>query len=260
MKITTSGYAPVNGINMYYEIYGEGGTPLVLIHGGGSTINSTFGAILPHLTDHITIIAVELQAHGRTSDRDAPESFAQDAADVAALLNYLKVEKANIMGFSDGACTTLQIAISYPQLVNKIVVVAANYLREGMMPGFFEGLSKATIADMPQPLKNAFLEVTPNEDGLLNMFNKDRAKRLAFTDRTEDELRTIKAPALFIANDNDVITPEHTVKMWRLFPGAKLVLLPGVHGSCLGEICTPERNGDQPKATATLVKGFLGLN
>src|SRR5713226_6395711 len=113
-KLKTSGYAPINGLDMYYEIYGAGAMPLVLIHGGGSTIETTFGNILPLLSDYGKVIAVELQAHGRTNDRDAPESFEQDADDVAALLHYLKVDKANFLGFSNGGTTTMQIAISHP--------------------------------------------------------------------------------------------------------------------------------------------------
>src|SRR5437870_1171587 len=89
-----NGYSVVNGIKMYYEIYGTG-RPLVLIHGGGSTIHSTFHKIIPGLSQHRQVIAVELQAHGRTSDRDAPESFEQDADDVAALLNNLGIQKAS---------------------------------------------------------------------------------------------------------------------------------------------------------------------
>lgn len=125
----TSGHAPVNGISMYYEIYGKGRMPLVLIHGGGSTIQTVFSNILPYFAATHKVIAVELQAHGRTTDRDKPESFKQDAADVAALLKYLKVDKANILGFSDGGCTTMQLAIDNPQLINKMIVVSSNYSR-----------------------------------------------------------------------------------------------------------------------------------
>src|ERR1700761_969431 len=102
MKPKQTGYAPVNGLNMYYEIYGEGDVPLVLIHGGGSTIETSFGTMLPLLEGCGKLIAVELQAHGRTNDRDAPETFEQDAADVAGLLKYLNVTRANILGFSNG--------------------------------------------------------------------------------------------------------------------------------------------------------------
>src|SRR5690242_18762369 len=86
MTTQQSGYAPVNGIKMYYEIHGEG-KPLVLIHGGGSNIQTTFGKVLPLLAQHHKVIAVEMQAHGHTSDRDAPETFEQDAADIVALLS-----------------------------------------------------------------------------------------------------------------------------------------------------------------------------
>src|SRR5215467_16284871 len=92
-----NGYAPVNGLNMYYEIHGEG-SPLVLIHGGGSTIQTTFGTILPMLATHYKVIAVELEAHGHTRDRDTPETFKQDADDIATLLSFLKINKADIFG------------------------------------------------------------------------------------------------------------------------------------------------------------------
>ena len=122
----TGNYAAVNGIKMYYEIHGEG-KPLVLIHGGGSTIETTFGNILPLFAKQYKVIAVELQAHGHTGDRDAPESFQQDADDVAALLEQLNISKSNILGFSNGGSTTLQIAIRHPALLDKIIIVAGAY-------------------------------------------------------------------------------------------------------------------------------------
>lgn len=97
-----SGYSDVNGIKMYYEIHGEG-EPLVLLHGGGSTIQSSFGRILPQLAKYNCVIAVELQNHGRSGGRNIPETFEQDADDVAMLLHNLKIEKATFFGFSNGA-------------------------------------------------------------------------------------------------------------------------------------------------------------
>src|SRR5215203_2728928 len=94
---TQTGYTAVNGIRMYYEIHGEG-TPLVLIHGGGSTIQTTFGRVLPLFAKKFKVIAVELQAHGHTSDRNAPETFQQDADDVVALLQELSISKASFLG------------------------------------------------------------------------------------------------------------------------------------------------------------------
>src|SRR3982751_5324350 len=149
MRKEASGHAPVNGINMYYEIHGDGGVPLVLIHGGGSTIETTFGSVLPMFALKGKVIAMELQAHGHTSDRNAPESFQQDADDVAALLQYLKIDRANFFGFSNGGSTAMQIAIRHPEVVNKIVVASAAYKRSGFFDGFFEMMSKGTLKDMP---------------------------------------------------------------------------------------------------------------
>src|ERR1700761_6270138 len=123
---TAGKYANVNGIKMYYEIHGSG-QPLVLLHGGGSTIKTTFGTILPELAKTHKVIAVELQAHGHTGDRNAPESFEQDADDIAALLNQLSIPKADILGFSNGGQTTLQLATKHPDKVNKIIVASAFY-------------------------------------------------------------------------------------------------------------------------------------
>jgi pimeloyl-ACP methyl ester carboxylesterase len=254
--LVTSGHAPVNGINMYYEIHGKGNIPLVLIHGGGSTIETSFGVLLPLLAANNKIVAVELQAHARTSDRNTPESFEQDADDVAALLKYLKIEKANILGFSNGGTTTLQIAIRHPQLVNKIVVMAGAYKREGFMTGFFDFMKTASFETMPQPLKDAYLKVTPNEAGLLNMFNKDKQRMIDFKDISDDAIRGIKSPALFMVADKDVISVAHTLAMSRLIEGGVLVVLPGMHGQFFGEMDSV-KGRKLPEATALLVQDFL---
>jgi len=253
----TSGYAPVNDLKMYYEIQGDGPMPLVLIHGGGSTIESSFGKLLPLLSGYGKVIAVELQAHGRTSDRHAPESFQQDADDVAALLKYLKIEKANVLGFSNGGSTTMQIAIRHPELVNKIVVISANYRRDGMVPGFFESLQNATLESMPAPLQAAYLKVAPHKEHLQVMFEKDRDRMLAFKDWPDDQLRSIKAPALLMVADHDVVTPEHVIKMSHLIPNAQLIILPGTHGSFIGEVGSAKEGSPLLAMTAALVKEFL---
>jgi pimeloyl-ACP methyl ester carboxylesterase len=256
--LKTSGHAPVNGLEMYYEIHGTGNVPLVLIHGGGSTIETSFGNLLPLLSANGKVFAVELQAHGRTSDRDAPESFAQDADDVAGLLKYLKVDKANILGFSNGGSTAMQIAIRHPEVVNKIVVIAGAYKRDGFIPGFFEHMPKATLADMPEPLQAAFLKLTPDTNRLQVMFNKDKERMVTFKDWSDDDLRSIKAPALFMVADRDVMTVEHTKQMSRLVSGAQLVVLPGTHGGFMGTSESGvEKTSKLPGVTATLVEEFL---
>ncbi|WP_222103974.1 alpha/beta fold hydrolase [Mucilaginibacter corticis] len=254
----TSAHAPVNGISMYYEVYGNGDIPLVPLHGGGSTIQTSFENIIPFLaTDH-KVIAIEAQAHGRTTDRNTPESFVQDADDAATLLKHLNITKANFMGFSNGGTTALQIAIRHPELVNKIVVVAGAYQREGFMQGFFEFMPTATFESMPQQLKDAFMKVNPNHALLVNMFEKDKARMVNFKDISDDLIRGIKAPALFMVGDKDVITVEHTIKMSQLIAGAKLSVIPGIHGECIGEAGSGAPGSKLPQSTAILVNEFLG--
>jgi len=252
-----AGHAPVNGIEMYYEIHGEGVMPLVLIHGGGSTIETTFAKTLPFFAAHGEVIAVELQAHGRTNDRDTPESFEQDADDVAGLLKYLKVDKANFFGFSNGGTTTMQIAIRHPEIVNKIVNLAGAYQRGGFIPGFFDGFKGVTLDSMPGPLKEAFLDVTPDKNKLQRMFDRDVARMVSFKDIPDELIRSIKAPALIIVNDHDVMPVEHAVKISHTIPGARLAVLPGLHGSCIGEVGTAKPGSKVPELTAAMIEEFL---
>ena len=255
--LQSSGHAPINGINMYYEIHGEGSIPLVLIHGGGSTIETNFSAIIPILSKKNKLIAVELQAHGRTSDRDTPESFEQDADDVIGLLKYLKIDKANFFGFSNGGTTTLRIAIKYPEMVNKIIVASGAVKREGFINGFFEFMPNATLNDMPMPLQEGYLKLTPDRNGLLAMFTKDRDRMVGFTDWPDEELKSIKAPSMFMVADHDVITVEHTLDMSRLISNAPLAVLPGAHGTYIGEVCSMKEGSTQPLVTCILIEEFL---
>lgn len=250
-----SGYSNVNGIKMYYEIHGNG-NPLVLIHGGGSTIETSYGRIIPLLAKDRTIIAVELQAHGRTSDRDTPISFEQDADDVAALLKNLHIDKADVMGFSNGGNTTMQLAIRNPGLVDKIIVASAFYKRNGMQPGFWDFMKKGTINDMPTQLKEEFLKVTPDSAKLQNLFEKCSQRMLNFKDWDDSVLKSIKAKTLIVAGDKDVATPEHYLVMHHLIEGSELMIIPGGHGEFMGEISFPnsERNAE---AFALLAEEFL---
>jgi len=260
--LKTSGYAPVNGLQMYYEIHGEGGTPLVLIHGGGSTLETSFGTMIPLFSANGKVIAVDMQAHGRTTDRDAPESFEQDADDVAGLLKYLKVDKANIFGFSNGATTALQIAIRHPEVVNKIIALAGADKRERFFPGFFDGFDGATLDMMPAQLREAFLKVTPDQNRLQNMFEKDVERMKNFPDIPDDAIKSIKSPVLIMTGDQDVISPIETAKMAQLIPGAHLAVLPGPHGACIGSLESSypyggKKDSKLPQITAALVEDFL---
>lgn len=252
-----TGYAPINGLKMYYEIHGTGGTPLVLIHGGGSTIETSFGNILPFLADSRKVIAVELQAHGRTSDRAGPLSFQQDADDVARLLTHLDIEKADFFGFSNGGNTAMKIGIRHPDIVNKLIVASSLYKREGLVPGFWEQMKQATLANMPDPLKTAYVQVAADKNNLKVMHDKDKERMLKFQDWPDDDLRSIIAPTLVMAGDRDIVTAEHTVRMSQLIPDARLMILPGTHGSYIGEVVTTKENSKMPEITAELIDQFL---
>jgi pimeloyl-ACP methyl ester carboxylesterase len=252
----TGRYAAVNGLKMYYEICGTG-RPLVLIHGGGSTIESTFGRILPELARKRQVIAVELQAHGHTLDIDRPLSFAQDADDVAALLKQLHIENTDIMGFSNGGTTALQIAFRHPGLVNRLVLASALFKRDGMQPGFFEGFRHASLESMPQPLKDAYLRANPDPKGLQTMFDRDVARMVAFKDIRAEEIKAIQAPTLVINGDSDMVRPEHALELSRTLPHSKLAILPGAHGECIGEICAVDRNSKIPALVTAMIEEFL---
>lgn len=251
-----SGYAPVNGLKMYYEIFGSG-EPLVLVHGGGSTIRTTFGKVINPFAVNRKVIAVELQGHGHTLDRPQPESFEQDADDIAALLTYLKIEKADFFGFSNGGNTTMQIAIRHPDLVRKIVLGSTFYKREGFSPSFWESLRTGTLNDMPHQLREAYKKVAPDTSGLFAMFTKDKTRMLEFKDWKEEDIRSIKVPALIIVGDQDVIRPEHAVEMFRLLPHARLLILPGTHGQYIGEVTTNMENSKIPSFTVSVIEDFL---
>jgi pimeloyl-ACP methyl ester carboxylesterase len=249
-------YAAVNGLRMYYEIHGSG-RPLVLLHGGGSTIDSTFGRILPELAKTHQVIAVELQAHGHTLDIDRPLSFEQDADDVAALLGQLHIEKADFMGFSNGGTTTLQIAIRHPKLVNKLVLASATYRRDGIQPGFFEGFQNASLKNMPQPLQDAYLKANPDPKGLQKMFDRDVARMVAFKDISDADIKAIRAPALVINGDTDLVRPDHALALSRTLPHAKLAILPGGHGDYIGEITAQDKNSKIPALVVAIIEEFL---
>lgn len=254
-QVSTSGYAPVNGLNMYYEIHGTG-MPLVLIHGGGSTIQTTFGRVLHDFAKTHQVIAVELQAHGHTADIDRPLTFEQDADDIAELLKYLKIGKSDIFGFSNGASTTLQLAIRHPELVNMIVVGSTFYNKSGAPSWFFDMMNQTTFAEMPQLLKDAFLKINADENALHQMFERDVTRMRSFPDLTDEELKSIKAPALIIIGDNDVTTPEHAVQMHNLLTNSRLAVLPGGHGEYVGEITTPQ-DSVLISATVNMINKFL---
>jgi pimeloyl-ACP methyl ester carboxylesterase len=225
-----SGYAPVNGLKMYYEIHGTAnGTtpPLVLLHGGGSTIDTSFGKVLPSFAKTRQVVAFDQQGHGRTADVDRPYSFEQSADDAAALLRHLKIDRADFFGYSNGGNIALQIAIRHPALARKLVVASAMFKRDGLPPDFWESMKNATLESMPVELKEAYLRVAPHPEQLHTFHDKCVKRMLEFKDWRAQDIRSISAPTMVMIADGDIVRPEHAVEMFRLLPHAQLAVLPG---------------------------------
>lgn len=253
-----SGRAAVNGIEMYYEVHGGGeGVPLVLLHGGGSTIDVTFGRVLPVLASRRRVIAVEEQGHGRTSDREGPVTFEGSADDVAELLRQLHVARADLFGFSNGASVALQVAIRHPALVRKLVFASAMTRRDGAHPPFWEFMRNAAFSNMPGPLKEAFLRVNPDPAKLRTMHDKDAARMQQFTDVPDELVRAVRASMLIVLGDQDIVTLEHAIALSRLVSGARLLVVPGGHGDYLGEAVMTQRYNRYPELTAGWIGEFL---
>ncbi|MNQ34711.1 2-hydroxymuconate semialdehyde hydrolase [compost metagenome] len=226
-----TGYAPVNGLRIYFEIHGVAHPtqpPLVLLHGGGDTILTSFGQILPVLARARQVIAFEQQGYGHTADiADRPFSFEQSADDTAALLEHLHIEKADLFGFSNGGTIALQVAIRHPQAVRKLVLASALVTRDGAYPWLWDAMAKARLENMPQELQEAYLKVAPRPENL-RLFHDKAARRMRdFKDIPAAAIRSIAAPTLVVIGDADVIRPEHAVEMFRLLPHAQLAVLPG---------------------------------
>lgn len=257
-KPLETGHAPVNGIEMYYEVHGRGdGIPLVLLHGGGSTLEVTFGRVLPILAAGRRVIAVEEQGHGRTSDRDGPVTFEGSADDVAALLGHLGIDRADLFGFSNGASVALQVAIRHPGLVRRLVFASSITRKDGARPELWEFIEQAEFSNMPQPLKDAFLRVNPDERKLRAMHDKDAARMRGLEDVPDDLVRSIRAPTLIVLGDRDIVKPEHALELTRLIPDSRLLILPGGHGDYLGEAVATQRETGYPELTARLIGEFL---
>ncbi|WP_421944988.1 alpha/beta fold hydrolase [Pedobacter sp.] len=251
-----SGYSDVNGMKMYYEIHGKG-KPIVLVHGGGSTIQTNFEKVIPLLAKNREVIAVEIQAHGRTSDRNADLTFEQDADDIATLLKNLNIGKADFLGFSNGGTTTLQIAIRHPKLVNKIILGSALAKRNGVPDWFWGFMAQAKLENMPKPLQDGYKKVAPNPDGLQVMHDRDAKRMVNFKDIPDEQIKAIKAPTLIIIGDKDVILPEHALELHRQIANSELAIIPGGHGEYIGEITTLKPDFKESELVIPLIEKFL---
>lgn len=226
-----SGYAHVNGVRTFYEIHGSanspGQPPLVLLHGGGDTIGTSFHRILLELAKNRQIVAFEREGYGRTEDvRNRPFSFEQSADDTVALLKHLGIARADFFGFSNGGTIALHVAIIHPHVTRKLVVASGLFSREGADPAFWKGFDFATLDDMPKVLRETYLRVAPKPENLQLMFDKSVRQMREFKDIPAQAIHGITTPTLVVCGDSDVVRPEHATALFRLIPHAQLAVLP----------------------------------
>jgi pimeloyl-ACP methyl ester carboxylesterase len=261
--MVTSGYAPVNGLNMYYEIHGTGATkPLVTIHPWLG-----LAGVFPSLVRNRQLIAVEIQGHGRTADIDRPITFENDADDIAALLKYLKIPQADFFGESFGGTAAVQMAIRHPTMVRRVATYgsALGSAKDLVPPESMAEFMRLTPEHRSiQFERECYEKVAPDPSQWSKLFAK--STRADWNGFSKDELKSIRAPVLLIAGDHDVLTApiEHQLAMSRLIPNAQLAVIPDAGHFVLYE--DPEKllpivanffdQPTSPVAFATTISGY----
>src|ERR687890_2212721 len=259
-------YAEVNGLNIYYEIHGSG-QPLVLLHGAYMTID-LMGEIVPALAESRQVIAVELQGHGRTADIDRPLSYELMADDIAALIEHLGFEEADVFGYSMGGGVALQIAIRHPEVVRKLVVASASYTSDGMYPELLEMIPTITPEVFAgSPIEEAYLRTAPSPEDFPNLVAKLKQLDMEPFAWPPEDVRGIAAPTLLIIGDSDAIRLEHAVEMFRLLGGGVMGDLAGLPKSQLAVLpgttyFIPPGSGvlDRADWLVSMITPFLGAS
>ena len=218
-------YAPVNGLQLYYETHGSG-RPLVLLHGGLQTIDLSFGPLLKPLAAIRQVIAVELQGHGHTADVGRPMTIEALAGDVVALLDHLGIAQADLFGFSLGGLVACAVAVGAPTRVGKLIAASADPHRPpGRESAPLDDDRMPTPADF-QAMREAYDAVAPNPAHFDEFAAKTSAMVHQFPGWT-DELRSLRAPTLLIFGDRDFSPLPDVVELFELLPNAQLAVLPG---------------------------------
>lgn len=218
----------VNGMDLYYEVSGSG-DPIVVLHGAYMNI-PTMGGIIPALAENHTVYAIEFQGHGRTEDIDRPITYPNLSSDVAAFMDAVGLEEADVFGYSMGAAAGLRLAIDHPEKVDQLVAASVSYDMSGSQPAFLEMIpTMAPEMFIGSPMEDAWKQYAPNPDGF-----RPFVERMIALEHEPlswgDDVKNLKAPVLIIAGDADMMTLEHLVSMFRLLGGGE----PGDMGQPLG--------------------------
>jgi pimeloyl-ACP methyl ester carboxylesterase len=218
-KPAGSGYVPVNGIKVYYEVYGEG-RPLVLLHGAFYTIEMNWGQLIPELSKTRKVIAIELQGHGHTPFSDRKLDFATLASDVAGVMNYLKVDSADVAGYSMGGSVAYKLAIQSPKRVRKLVIISSTYKSSGWLPAVtngFKNLKPEYFANTP--MKAAYDAAAPDKTKWTAFLEQMFVFAGTPFDMGDANIAKITSPVLIISGDNDGLDKIELMKTYQLLGG-----------------------------------------
>ena len=231
-------YADINGLHMYYEIHGKG-APLLLIHGGLCTIEVCFGPLIDKLQTSRQVIAVELQGHGHTADIDRPLRGDLLASDMSALLKELKIERADVLGYSIGADVAYELAKSSPAQVNKLITLSLLTTKAGGYPEMFQGTTAMTTSMFKgSPWLDAYNKTAPHPENFQKLLDKIGGWSASFKDEPIENVKGLKMPVMLVIGDSDMVRPEHAAELFRAMgggvfgdmapmPAARLAVLPG---------------------------------
>jgi len=215
----TTGYAPVNGVNVYYEVHGSG-EPVVLLHGALMTITNNWAGWIEEFSKTRKVIAVEMQGHGRTADVPRDITYEHLADDVAALLDHLKIPRADLLGYSMGGTVAMQCAIRHPDKVRRAVIISSTFRSDGMVPGAAEAISQLTAdAFKGSPIEAEYRKLSPTPDDFPKFVQRIVATASKGYDFGADKLKATTAPMFFIHGDADGVRLAHVAEMFRLKGG-----------------------------------------
>jgi len=227
---TTTGYADVNGLHLYYETHGSG-APLVLLHGGMLTIDLNFATLIPTLAQTHTVIGVEMQGHGRTANIDREITYPNLASDVVALLDHLGIERAAVLGHSMGGGVALELAVSHPDRVSAIVPISASVSKDGMHPDLLDPSTFETSPIMPTAqdfadFKEAYERLSPHPEQFDAFLMTLSGMDSDFAGWTDEQLAAISCPVLIVQGDTDFTLIAHAGVMLAKIPGSALAVVP----------------------------------
>jgi pimeloyl-ACP methyl ester carboxylesterase len=219
IKPSNSGYAPVNGIKVYYEVYGQG-RPLVLLHGAFYTIDMNWSQLIPELSKTRKVIAIEMQGHGHTPFSERELSITTLASDVEKLMDYLKIDSADVAGFSIGGSVAYQFAIQNPKRLRKLVIISSTYKTNGWLPVINSGFEnfKPEFFDNT-PIKTAYDAVAPDKTKWRKFLEQMFAFAKVPFNVGDSNIAKIATPVLIISGDNDGLDKIELAKTYQLLGG-----------------------------------------